>query len=192
MLAAALWAASAASAPVNDWTLRHLVFNAGQWPQHPWTLWTASLAHLSFAHLAANLLALAALAALGLLGFAWCLPTSAAFAWLLAWPLATWMLLCWPEIAHFQGLSGQIHAGALVCWSFAAINGVAKPWSFVLFAGVGLKLLSEHAWSRPVAFDADWEFSLVYAADLAGAAAGLARGVPMALAHRRFWGPPRH
>lgn len=182
-LAAALWFAGEAWPAFAAWTARELALDPAGWIERPWTLWSASLVHLSLAHLAGNLTALGAFA---LLGFAWRLPRSAVVALLLAWPASSvLLLLIWPEVDRYQGLSMLDHAMALLCWSFGAINGVAKPWTFVLFAGVGLKLLSEHAWSRPVAFDADWGFSVVYAAHLAGATAGAAVGCAVAAFDRR-------
>ncbi len=102
---------------------------------------------------------------------------SAALALFLAWPLATASLLLWPGISQYRGLSGVIHAAALALWAHAAIHSIAKPLSFVLLAGDGLKLATEHAWSQPLAFDPDWGFNVVYAAHLGGAAAGAVCGL---------------
>ena len=151
-----------------------LVWQPGSWWQRPWTLWTAPLVHLSGVHLAANALALAALAVLGRALHA---GRPATIALLLAWPLTTLTLLAWPQIGHYSGLSGLIHAQVLILWSLLAIHSIAKPLSFVLFAGIGLKLLTEHAWSQPMVFDPNWGFNVVVAAHLGGALVGAGCGV---------------
>lgn len=151
-----------------------LAWEPAHWPQRPWMLWTASLVHLSGAHLVANLLALAAV---GVLGAALHAGRSATLALFLAWPLGTASLLLWPGISQYRGLSGVIHAAVLALWAHAAINAIAKPLSFVLLAGVALKLAMEHAWNQPLAFDPDWGFNVVYAAHLGGAMAGAACGL---------------
>ena len=158
-----------------------LQWDAMQWPQRPWTLWTASLVHLSGGHLLANLLALGALAVLG-----WSLRAgkAAAVALLVAWPLSTLALLAWPQVQQYSGLSGLIHAALAVLWAHAAVQRKAWPLSFVLLAGMGLKLLTEHAWSVPVAFDIGWGFNVVYAAHLGGTLAGAACGLGAGVWHR--------
>jgi rhomboid family GlyGly-CTERM serine protease len=151
-----------------------LIWDALEWPQRPWTLWTASFVHLSGGHLLANLLALTALAVLG-----WSLRagTAATVALLLAWPLGTLSLLLWPAVKQYSGLSGLVHAAVAVLWAHAALDEESKPLSFILFAALGLKLLTEHAWSLPLAFDVDWGFNVVYAAHLGGALAGAGCGL---------------
>ncbi len=151
-----------------------LAWNAATWVRQPWVLWTASLAHLSGAHLLANLGALAVLAVLGATVQA---GKAAALALLLAWPLATLALLWWPQITAYRGMSGLLNAMVAVLWAHTALGGAAKPLSFVIFAALGLKLLSEHAWSQPIAFDPNWGFNVVYAAHLAGAVAGALCGL---------------
>lgn len=151
-----------------------LAWAPAHWPEWPWMLWSASLVHLSGTHLLANLLALAAV---GVLGTALHAGRAATLALFLAWPLGTASLLLWPGISQYRGLSGLIHAAVLALWAHAAINSIAKPLSFVLLAGVGLKLAIEHAWNQPLAFDPDWGFNVVYAAHLGGAMAGAACGV---------------
>lgn len=176
-----LWTVGALSAPVAAWLETELVWRATDWPSRPWTLWTASLVEHSWMHLSVNLIALAALAVFGAF---WRLPRTAALALLLAWPLSNALLLVWPEVDRYHGVSDLNHALALVCWSFIAINREAKPWSFVLFALIGLKLLAEHAWSRPVELEPDSGHAVVYAANLAGALAGLVCGLGVAMATR--------
>ena len=42
---------------------------------------------------------------------------------------------------------------------------------------MGLKLLTEHAWSQPMVFDPNWGFNVVVAAHLGGALVGAGCGV---------------
>lgn len=152
----------------------NLAWQAALWPQQPWTLWSAALVHLSGAHLLANLVALVVLAVLGA-----CLHAgrAATLAVLLAWPLGTLALVWWPQITEYSGMSGLLNAMAAVLWAHTALRGESKPVSFVIFAALALKLASEHAWSQPIAFDPNWGFNVVYAAHLAGAAAGAICGL---------------
>ncbi|MCJ0765822.1 rhombosortase [Variovorax terrae] len=154
--------------------LAPLVWDAARWPHQPWTLWTASLVHLSGGHLLANLLALGALA---VLGCALRAGRAATLALLLAWPLGTLSLLLWPQITRYSGLSGLIHAMVGVLWASVAIKSGAKSWTVLLFAGLFLKLASEHAWSNPIGFSPEWGFNVVYAAHLGGALAGTLCGL---------------
>lgn len=99
----------------------------------------------------------------------------------LAWPASGIVLpLSWPKVVRHQGISMLNHALGLFRWSFDAIDRVAKPWTFVVFTGVALKLIDKQAWSRPVAFDADRGFAVVHATHLASAASGL----PLAVVSR--------
>ena len=147
----------------------NLVWQSALWPQRPWTLWSAALVHLSGAHLLANLLALLVLAVLGA-----CLSAgrNATLALLLAWPLSTLVLLWWPQITSYSGMSGLLNAMAAVLCAHTALRSDTKPVSWVIFAALAFKLVSEHAWSQPIAFDPNWGFNVVYAAHLAGAVAG--------------------
>jgi rhomboid family GlyGly-CTERM serine protease len=173
VLSAGLWLLDPPGHPAAP--LPHLLaWEYAHWPERPWMLWTASLVHLSGAHLLANLLALTAV---GVLGAALHVGRSAALALFLAWPLGTASLLLWPGISQYRGLSGLIHAAVLALWAHAAVNATSKPFSFVLLAGIGLKLATEHAWSQPLAFDPDWGFNVVYAAHLGGAVAGAVCGL---------------
>ena len=158
-----------------------LAWHADSWLRQPWVLWTASLAHLSGAHLLANL---AALAVLGVLGSTLRAGKVAAAALLLAWPLGTLALWWWPQVGGYSGMSGLLNAMAGVLWAHTALGAAARPISFVIFAALALKLLSEHAWSQPIAFDPNWGFNVVYAAHLAGALAGGACGLLCMLAWR--------
>lgn len=159
-----------------------LSWRADLWQLQPWTLWTSALSHLSGTHLRANLLALAALA---LLGHALQADARAALAWLMAWPIVSLTLPCWPQITAYSGLSGLLHAGVGVLWAWSAVQKTNQPWSFVLLCGLGLKLLTEHAWSQPVRPDSGWDFAVVQAAHLSGALSGAAIGLLLGLLRRR-------
>jgi hypothetical protein len=151
-----------------------LAWEAAEWPVRPWTLWTAAWIYQSAGYLVAHLLALGVLAFLGaLLGAG--MPE--ALALLVAWPLSALLLLLWPEVSAYSGLSGPIHAAALVLWAYLAMNSIAKPLSFVIFIAAAIKLLTEHAWSQPLSFDPSWGFNVNYAAHLTGAACGAACGL---------------
>lgn len=166
-----------ALASVAAWTTgdaADMAWQANSWPQRPWTLWSASLVHLSGAHLLANLIALAVL---GVLGACLHAGRAATLALLVAWPLGTLALWWWPQIAGYSGMSGLLNAMAAVVWAHTVLRGGAKPVSFVIFAALALKLLSEHAWSQPIAFDPNWGFNVVYAAHLTGAMAGAVCGL---------------
>lgn len=151
-----------------------LQWDVSSWPREPWTLWTSALVHLSAGHLLANLLALGSLA---VLGAALRVGKPAALALLVAWPLGTLALTAWPEVKQYSGLSGLIHAAVAVLWADAAIQRKAYPMSFVVFVGVVFKLMTEHAWTAPIAFDPSWGFNVVYAAHLSGTLAGAVCGL---------------
>lgn len=153
-----------------------LAWNAVLWPLRPWTLWTSAFIHPAGATLLAGVLALAALAVLGTVLQA---GRAAALALLLAWPLSTLALLLWPQVQAHMSLGGVLHAAAMVLWAHLVLHGLWRPLSYVLFAGMGLKLLSEQAWAHPVAFDPDWGFNAVHAAHLTGAAAGAVLGLAL-------------
>ncbi len=146
-----------------------LVWHAGAWAYHPWQLWTASLAHLTTAHLLINL---ASLLALGILGGFMHAGRRAVAACLLAWPLSTLGLVLWPEISHYSGMSGLLMAMLAVLAVHANTMSETRVSGLVLLGVLGFKLLTEHAWSQPMAFDPRWGFNVVYAAHLTGAVAG--------------------
>ena len=178
--AAVAWI-SGVPAPWQDITVHPLAWSAADWPREPWTLWTSAWVHTSAGSLGGNLLALMALA---VVGAALHVDTGAAIALLLAWPLGTLALLAWPEITGYGGLGGPIHAAAMVLAVEVSHRPSFKAVSPLLFGGMAIKLIAEHAWSQPVAFDPSWGFNVVYAAHLAGAAAGSACGWAAQLASR--------
>ncbi len=146
-----------------------LVWHASGWTHHPWQLWTASLAHLSSAHLLINLAALLAMAVLGVFLQA---GLGALAACLLAWPLGTLGLALWPDIAFYSGMSGLLMSMLAVLAVFASAQPGTRGTGVVLLIVLGFKLLTEHAWSQPLAFDPRWGFNVVVAAHLTGALAG--------------------
>lgn len=159
--------------PVPELPAHPLAWDASGWVRHPWTLWTSAWVHTSLGNLGGNLLAISGLA---VAGAALGARRPAAIALLVAWPLATLALLIWPEVTHYSGLGGPIHAAAAVLGMHVAGRPALKPFSPLLFAALGLKLLAERAWTQPVAFDPSWGFNVVYAAHLTGTLAGAACG----------------
>jgi hypothetical protein len=99
--------------------------------------------------------------------------------------LATLALLLWPEVGSYAGLGGPIHAAAAVLGMQALRRPGLKSISLLLFGAMGLKLLAEHGWSQPVAFDPSWGFNVVYAAHLTGTACGALCGWASGLLARR-------
>ncbi len=154
-----------------------LAWSALHWVSTPWTLWTASLVHLSPVHALANLLALGAV---GLMGWGLHAGRAATLAVLLAWPLGTLALLAWPEVGRYSGLSGLLHALVGVLWAHSLLFAT-RPWSFVIFSGLALKLLTEQGWMQPLVFDPSWGFNVVSAAHLSGALAGMVAGLGVGL-----------
>lgn len=146
-----------------------LVWHADGWAHHPWQLWTASLAHLSSAHLLINLAALLAMAVLGVFLQ---VGRNAVFACLLAWPLGTLALSFWSDIGYYSGMSGLLMAMLAVLAVFASAQAGTRGTGVFLLIVLGFKLLTEHAWTQPLAFDPRWGFNVVYAAHLTGALAG--------------------
>ena len=156
-----------------------LAWSSTEWQTRPWTLWSASLAHLSVLHLSGNLLALAVLALLGVFLRA---GRSATWAVLLAWPLGTLGLIFWPQVSGYSGLSGLLCAMLGVLCFHTASDPEGRIATWVLALALGFKLLSEHAWSRPIGYDPQWGFNVVYAAHLAGAACGVVCALTLRLA----------
>jgi len=167
--------------PVPDLPVHPLAWDASQWVRQPWTLWTAAWVHTSVGNLGGNLLAILGLA---IAGAALGARRPAAIALLVAWPVSTLALLIWPQVTNYSGLGGPIHAAAAVLGAQVAARPALKAFSPLLFAALALKLLAEHAWTQPVAFDPSWGFNVVYAAHLTGALAGAACGAAAMLLSR--------
>lgn len=160
-----------------------LVWHAGTWLQHPWTLWTSAWVHLSPVHLIGNLLALGGVAAAG-----WVLRPDArcTVAWLLAWPLTQLSLLLWPEVDYAAGLSGLMHAGVLLLavllalGRFPSVRG-ARGWGLLLTAGASTKVVLERGWTQPLVWQADTGIQVVLAAHVTGAFWGVLLGLGVAV-----------
>lgn len=158
-----------------------LTFRSDGWTEQPWTLWTSAWVHMNTPHLIGNQLALGALTAT-----AWIVqpPRTCALAWLLAWPLTTLTLLLWPQIGYAVGLSGILHAGALVLAVHLLLKRIRVPkarrWGGLLLLAVLAKLVVEQGWSQPVVWDPGNDMSVVLAAHLAGGLWGLVLGLATA------------
>lgn len=164
----------------DDPVVDALTWRADNWLQQPWTLWTSPWVHMNTPQLIGNQVALGALAA-----FAWTIrPTLAcALAWLLAWPLMQISLLLWPQIGYAVGLSGLLHAGAMVLAVQLLLKRIAVPkarrWGGLLALALLAKLVLEGGWSHPVVWDAGSNMSVVQAAHLAGAFWGTLLGLAL-------------
>lgn len=100
-----------------------------------WRLWTGAWVHWSVAHLLVNA---AGTAVLAFVGWRARLPAAAAAAWLVAWPLTqAFMAAVGAErlavlMPHYGGLSGVLHAGAIVlglslAWPPERAHAPARP-----------------------------------------------------------------
>jgi hypothetical protein len=152
--------------------VQSFTWRADTWWQQPWTLWTSAWVHMNPPHLIGNQLALGALTA-----FAWSArtPMSCTVAWGLAWPLTQGTLLIWPQIGYAVGLSGVLHAGAMVLAVHLIFKQIPVPkarWGSLLALGVLVKLVVEHGWSAPVVWDPANDMSIVLACHLSGAVWG--------------------
>lgn len=158
-----------------------LTWRSDSWLQQPWTLWTSAWVHMNTPHLIGNQLALGALTA-----FAWIVrpPLACALAWWLAWPLTQLSLLLWPQIGYAVGLSGMMHAGAMVLAVHLILRRMEVPkarrWGGLLALGVLIKLMLEHGWSLPVVWDEANGMSVVLASHFAGTVWGLSLGLATA------------
>lgn len=155
-----------------------LIWRADTWTQLPWTLWTSAWVHLGTPHLIGNLLVLGAYLTIG-----WVVRLDArcTLAWLLAWPLVQLSLLLWPGVREVVGLSGLLHAGALVVAVHLALERLpiqrARFWGVLLAVAVLSKVALEQAWQRPVVWDGTHELFVVQVAHLAGVSWGIVLGL---------------
>ena len=158
----------------GDSLVQTMIWRADTWASQPWTLWTSAWVHLNTPQLIVNQIALGTLAA-----FAWVVRPSwpCTLAWSLAWPLTQGTLLWWPHIGYAVGLSGPLHAGAMILAVQLMLQRIAVPkagrWGGMLALGVLAKLALEQGWRNPVVWDSANEISVVRAAHLSGAAWGV-------------------
>ena len=95
--------------------------------REPWRLWTCAWVHWSAAHLFVNA---AGAIVVAFVGWRARLPAAAALAWFLAWPLTQVAMAALGServaaaMPHYGGLSGVLHAGAVVL-------GLSLAWPFV-------------------------------------------------------------
>lgn len=163
--------------PAGAWA-DALVWRADTWTHQPWTLWTSAWVHLNTAHLIGNLLVLGAYLTIG-----WVVRPDGrcTLAWLLAWPLVQLSLWLWPEVRQVVGLSGLLHAGALVVAVHLALGRLpirrARFWGLLLGAAVLSKVALEQAWQRPVVWDGTHELFVVQVTHLAGVTWGIWLGL---------------
>lgn len=181
-----VWWAGAPLAQVLTW-------RADTWWQHPWTLWTTPWVHIHTPHLIGNQMAVGALAAM-----AWLVRPNAlaSAAWLMAWPTVALVLPLWPHIGYAVGLSGLIHAAVAVVavhlvWGQGAQGARHRRWGGVLAAGLFAKLALEQGWHWPVVWSNSADMSVVQAAHLTGAVAGLVFSGAL-LAGQRWLAPKLH
>jgi hypothetical protein len=98
----------------------------------------------------------------------------------MVWPLTQVTLLLWPQIGYSVGLTGLLHAGAMVLAVQLLMGRLKGPkaqrWGALLMLGLVLKVLLERGWSYPVVWDAGSNMSVVQAAHLSGVFWGLLMG----------------
>ena len=165
-----LWWARADMVDVMTW-------HAEGWQHQPWTLWTSAWVHMNTPHLIVNQVALGALTA-----FAWMVRPNwrCTLAWLLVWPLTQVSMVWWPQVGYAVGLSGLLHAGAMLLAVQLVLKRIAvrkgTRWGGLLMLGLLVKLAVERGWSYPVVWDSGSAMSVVQAAHLSGACWGLVLG----------------
>lgn len=118
-----------------------------------WRLWTGAWVHWSAAHLAVNA---AGAAVLAFVGWRARLAPAATLAWFLAWPLTQAFMAAIgaerlaPLMPHYAGLSGVLHAGAIVAglslaWPPESSRARARPRAGVTPAPADAGFASTHA-----------------------------------------------
>lgn len=161
----------------------------------PWRLWSCAWVHGSVAHLLANV---AGGAVLAFVGWRARLSAAAALAWLLAWP-GTQLLMAAigsqrlaAVMPHYFGLSGVLHAGAVVlglslAWPTAHTH--ARPrrerWiGLAIVAGTLAKVALEQPWTLAPHADEPLGIAVAPVAHACGIGAGLLAWAALRLALR--------
>jgi hypothetical protein len=139
------------------------------WQQGVWSLVSVSLAPGSWVDVVVAVGSMLVLAVLGM-----CLGADRAtvLAVLLAWPLSAAGLMAWPGVPAQDGSAAIPYAMFSAVGIHAIGRTATRAAGAVLLAMLAIKLLLDHAWSRPVGYDPNWGTNLVYAAHLCGALAG--------------------
>lgn len=152
----------------------------------PWRFATAAFVHWTALHLAANL---AGCAVLALLGWRAGLARREALAGLVALPLTQAGLLLRPELQRYAGLSGELHALAVIAaLALLARGGRERRVGAAIVVGLLAKLALEQSWGPVLRPTAGFDFAVAPWAHLSGAVAGL---LAWGLTMRRFSRPPR-
>lgn len=157
---------------------------ASAWALHPSLGWDQSLSswwatawlHGSTPHLRNNLAGTALLAAMG-----WVTRANgrSTLAWALAWPLTHVGMLLRPEISTYIGLSGVLHAGAMVL----ALQQIVTPsrpnhrqTGWILLGCLVFKIFMENPWSTVLILSSSSAIKVAPWAHFSGALAGLVCG----------------
>jgi len=153
----------------------------------PWRLLSAAFVHWTPTHLAANL---AGCAVLAVLGWRAGLGRREALAGLIALPLTQLGLALRPELAHYGGLSGELHAlVVIVGLSLLPRRGRERAVGAAVLAGLVIKLVLEQPLGPVLRATPGFDFPVAPLAHLSGALAGLlAAGLTMR--GHRFPGSP--
>ncbi len=150
----------------------------------PWRWFSAAWVHLSATHLAVNL---AGLAVIGWLGVRARATRADTLAWAAAWPLTHLALLAQPALQRYAGLSGVLHAGAVVValrlWRSSTPR--ERGLGIAVLVGLTIKLLLEEPWLGALRRTAQWDFAVAPGAHLAGALAGALSALLLTRRRRR-------
>lgn len=154
------------------------------WALHPSQGWNQTLAswwatawlHGSAPHLRNNLAGTALLAAMG-----WVVQANrrSTLAWALAWPLTHIGMLLRPEISTYIGLSGVLHAGAMVLAMQQIITPTQtghRQTGWILLACLLFKIVMENPWGAVLILSSSSAIKVAPWAHFSGALAGLACG----------------
>lgn len=155
------------------------------WDQSLISWWGTAWLHGSTPHLRNNLAGTALLAAMG-----WVIQANwrSTLAWAMAWPLTHIGMLLRPEISTYIGLSGVLHAGAMVL----ALQQIITPTQtshrqtgWILLACLVFKIVMENPWGAVLILSSSSAIKVAPWAHLSGALAGLACGALVLSANSR-------